>query len=1275
MRQRKYKEKRLQQSRFSFEHLEARQLLVAGINLAVYEFANNTAATPEFFSTDLHAETTASDINSPLFLGWTGNGEPPNGLALGGAFNETSEPTPAGGQQDYFELTITPDSGYEISTSRFSMQIRRNDPDSKDSYSVYFDEDPGVGGDNFATKLASGTITSEDVFETIIVDVEGLPGFADQTTPLTFRVYAWGTTGTNTMRLDNIRVQAVQETTSESSLAYYGDSGRLLHPLDAQGNRIADFSAAGYRNGDHPVPDVTQTIDPSRIVNVTPVTGDDMTTIQAAIDQVGAMSLDANGFRGIVQLSAGEFQISNQLLILDSGVVLRGVGDGDDPVSDTILRATGTLERSIVIVGQSSGFASGIANTTHNIVDKYVPVGATSLRVDSTSNWSVGDPVVVRRPSTQQWITDIGMDNIPLRSDGDPVFQWEAGDFDQLYERVITRIEGDRVFLNAPLMNSFEQQYGGGTVWRYTFPRINNVGIEHIRGVSDFTSATDEAHAQTFIELQSVEDAWVTNITGQHLVFSTVHATSRSIRVTVDDAQSLDPVSIVTGGRRYPFNIDGQFVLMQNLYSEDGRHDFVNNARQRNRGPNVFVNGTAVNSNSSTGPHQRWSSGTLYDTISTDNLTEARNRGNFGSGHGWGGANMVFWNNTASQFIVQNPPTAQNWLIGSTGQIVEETRFGPQPSGIYSEHGTPIDFDDPANPLSSLYVAQHNQRTADSTTERREYVLGDFDLIEYDGAGSVDEVFVDAAWATTVASIGTISPLDIANDNHVVPLSFSFQQEPDQIITAATLSLGLRGTGGNTLGDSLRFDDIADIRSFASLGLTSSLSTTETTSILIELFGNDLIALQDGLLNLAIDNNSAVDWAVLDLTVVSVDSLDFGDAPPTYPTLRVDDGARHAAIGPRLGETRDLESDGQPSTSASGDGADEDGVMFGVIQQAGKTSGVNIDLQNASEARVDAWIDFDGNGTWDPTEQILDSVPVFAGLQTLNYSVPNVIATGEIVARVRLSSSGGLDTNGFAPDGEVEDDVVLVVGSSLNTDGQLTIVGSEASDVIYIRSAGSTIDVRVRSASSSHKQFAAAAVTSIRVLAGGGNDRVISTGNITVPQWIEGGEGDDAIRGGSGDNTILGGPGRDRIYGRSGNDFIDGGAGNDRIYANAGDDLVLGGEGNDVIYLGRSGGNDIGIGGDGRDRIYGRDGSDLIISGQTLYDNDRERLDRIMLQWNDGSSLQQRIDSLTNGTGPILDGIQLLYGTTVLDDNDRDRVFGGSGDDWLLSDHSDRAQA
>ena len=80
----------------------------------------------------------------------------------------------------------------------------------------------------------------------------------------------------------------------------------------------------------------------------------------------------------------------------------------------------------------------------------------------------------------------------------------------------------------------------------------------------------------------------------------------------------------------------------------------------------MSLDGVATNAAADSGPHQRWSTGTLFDNITTNTSLNLQNRLNSGSGHGWAGANMVIWNSTAGQFYVQSPPTAQNWIIGST---------------------------------------------------------------------------------------------------------------------------------------------------------------------------------------------------------------------------------------------------------------------------------------------------------------------------------------------------------------------------------------------------------------------------------------------------------------------------------------------------------------------------------------------------------------------------------------------------------------------------------
>lgn len=159
--------------------------------------------------------------------------------------------------------------------------------------------------------------------------------------------------------------------------------------------------------------------------------------------------------------------------------------------------------------------------------------------------------------------------------------------------------------------------------------------------------------------------------------------------------------------------------------------------------------------------------------------------------------------------------------------------------------------------------------------------------------------------------------------------------------------------------------------------------------------------------------------------------LDFGDAPQSYGTLLANDGARHVAIGPQLGANRDNENDGAVSINATGDGSDEDGVMFGGIGLGSSTAAVNIEFVNEDSAElgrafVDAWIDFDRSGTFDAAEKILDSVEVNQAMQTINYNLPTNLDLGDYHARVRISSTGGLEASGFAADGEVEDYVVQV---------------------------------------------------------------------------------------------------------------------------------------------------------------------------------------------------------------------------------------------------------
>ncbi|MBC8355894.1 MAG: hypothetical protein H8E66_28285 [Planctomycetes bacterium] len=176
--------------------------------------------------------------------------------------------------------------------------------------------------------------------------------------------------------------------------------------------------------------------------------------------------------------------------------------------------------------------------------------------------------------------------------------------------------------------------------------------------------------------------------------------------------------------------------------------------------------------------------------------------------------------------------------------------------------------------------------------------------------------------------------------------------------------------------------------------------------------------------------------------------FDFGDAKAGFPTRLIvnangevtEDGARHVATGLMLGATRGPEGDGVPSENADGDGADEDGVAFGVIDfEASSTASVTVDVQGGS-GRLDAWIDFNQDGDWgDRGERIFTSQAVGSGANDLTFVIPGSVIPGSFnrvpgssvpgiaQARFRLSSSGGLPPSGPAPDGEVEDYAVTIL--------------------------------------------------------------------------------------------------------------------------------------------------------------------------------------------------------------------------------------------------------
>jgi hypothetical protein len=474
----------------------------------------------------------------------------------------------------------------------------------------------------------------------------------------------------------------------ESKLVKVNKDGTLSYIPDEKGNIIPDFSLVGYYGGNKVIPDVpvVKTIAPSSNKSGEKI-------IQDAIDEVSKRSPDKNGFRGTILLKKGTYHIPGTIRIETSGIVLRGEGN------DTKLVATGTSKRTLIAVS-GKGRIMEVADSRTKITDEYVPVGAKSFTVASAKKYKTGDKIIVYRPATDQWIKDLKMDQIVERNG---TKQWRASEYNIEFERVITKISGNKIFIDNPIVMAMEPKYGVPEIYKYTFDgRIANVGIENLYCESEYESDTAENHAWEAIKYNKIENGWVRNITSRYFGYSCVSLENDAKNITVTDCNCYDAKSIITGSRRYSFSNNGQMNLFMNCHTTEGRHDYVTGAKTR--GPNVFYNCTAKNTHADIGPHHRWSMGTLYDNITTDGDINIQDRGNYGSGHGWVGITQILWNCTAKRAAVQSPyVNGKNYSIGLQGEKYDG-RFKDRPDGEWEGQNK-----EGLQP-SSLYAAQLKAR-------------------------------------------------------------------------------------------------------------------------------------------------------------------------------------------------------------------------------------------------------------------------------------------------------------------------------------------------------------------------------------------------------------------------------------------------------------------------------------------------------------------------------------------------------------------------------------
>jgi hypothetical protein len=278
------------------------------------------------------------------------------------------------------------------------------------------------------------------------------------------------------------------------------------------GDRVPDYSHAGYGGGGVPLP-----VDGygAPVVHLSPTGNiDDLTRISEAVANISKLPLNSHGFRGVLQLSAGTFNLTNGTLSLR--VIIRGAGS--------------SLSSGTVLLGGSNSVFVGSAGYKvlfHPVaLTQRMAVGAYSLTVANATGFAVGNRVLVRLNATAEWLASIS-----ATSSSDP--------FNKTLDihRTITAIKANTLTLDAPTYAPIS--VGSGYVIKIDASTMtHHVGFVGLRGIM----VTGNPNDGVFMDLHgAVEEFFMKDVVAEYYGQLYQGSGTGSRRFTLEDVVSLHP--------------------------------------------------------------------------------------------------------------------------------------------------------------------------------------------------------------------------------------------------------------------------------------------------------------------------------------------------------------------------------------------------------------------------------------------------------------------------------------------------------------------------------------------------------------------------------------------------------------------------------------------------------------------------------------------------------------------------------------------------------------
>ncbi len=202
-----------------------------------------------------------------------------------------------------------------------------------------------------------------------------------------------------------------------------------------------------------------------------------------------------------------------------------------------------------------------------------------------------------------------------------------------------------------------------------------------------------------------------------------VTVTRGAARVTIDDCRIGPAGYRGGGGNGYPFQINGQDVLLADVRAEGGRHNFTFN--DATASGNVFLRAQSVSSRLADDSHRFLAHQNLFDSpVLTSAWLQAVNRRNTSTGAGFTSTQHVFWrvrtvtlHPSAQQCVVETAQFGHGYVIGTSGPGRVCTTCVTNSYWAAGDQGAPTDWVEGADAgvtlyPASLYLDQRDKRCA-----------------------------------------------------------------------------------------------------------------------------------------------------------------------------------------------------------------------------------------------------------------------------------------------------------------------------------------------------------------------------------------------------------------------------------------------------------------------------------------------------------------------------------------------------------------------------------